>query len=85
MELTNWPNRSIWPTYTIIFVNVALIFSILFSLDLRFALYLSFKNQDGRIDYNEFVAMMQKGNANLGKKGLLSSFSIGFREALSVC
>lgn len=25
--------------------------------------------QDGRIDYNEFVAMMQKGNAGLGKKG----------------
>jgi calcium-dependent protein kinase len=41
--------------------------------------------QDGRIDYNEFVAMMQKGNANLGKKDLQSSFSIGFREALSVC
>jgi calcium-dependent protein kinase len=41
--------------------------------------------QDGRIDYNEFVAMMQKGNANLGKKDLQSSFSIGFREALSFC
>uniref|UniRef100_A0A2N9H6M4 non-specific serine/threonine protein kinase n=1 Tax=Fagus sylvatica TaxID=28930 RepID=A0A2N9H6M4_FAGSY len=43
------------------------------------------QDNDGRIDYNEFVAMMQKGNANLGKKGLQSSFSIGFREALSVC
>ncbi|KAB1222533.1 Calcium-dependent protein kinase 2 [Morella rubra] len=43
------------------------------------------QDNDGRIDYNEFVAMMQKGNAGLGKKGLQSSFSIGFREALSVC
>lgn len=33
--------------------------------------------QDGRIDYNEFVAMMQDG---LGK-GLQKSMSIGFREA----
>jgi hypothetical protein len=54
--------------------------SILFGLKIC----LIFVFQDGRIDYNEFVAMMQKGNANLGKKGLQSSFSIGFREALSV-
>lgn len=40
--------------------------------------------QDGRIDYNEFVAMMQKGNAGLGKKGLQNNFSIGFREALKI-
>jgi hypothetical protein len=39
--------------------------------------------QDGTIDYNEFVAMMRKGNAaGVGKKGLENSFSIGFREAL---
>ncbi|KAK6139765.1 hypothetical protein DH2020_018263 [Rehmannia glutinosa] len=25
------------------------------------------QNNDGRIDYNEFVAMMQKGNTNFGK------------------
>ncbi|RVW58096.1 Calcium-dependent protein kinase 1 [Vitis vinifera] len=37
---------------------------------------------DGRIDYNEFVAMMQKGNPGIGKKGLQTSFSMGFREAL---
>lgn len=38
--------------------------------------------QDGRIDYNEFVAMMHKGNAGtVAKKGLENSFSIGFREA----
>ena len=43
--------------------------------------------QDGKIDFNEFVAMMQKGNADLGLNGLKStnSFSVGFREALSVC
>jgi calcium-dependent protein kinase len=40
--------------------------------------------QDGRIDYNEFVAMMQKPPAGLPNKkaGLQNSFSIGFREAL---
>ncbi|XP_054786438.1 calcium-dependent protein kinase 1 [Prosopis cineraria] len=38
------------------------------------------QNNDGRIDYNEFVAMMQKGNVPvIGKKGLEHSFSIGFR------
>lgn len=40
--------------------------------------------QDGRIDYNEFVAMMQMGNPGIGKKGLQNSFSIGFREALKL-
>lgn len=45
-----------------------------------------FMFQDGRIDYNEFVAMMQKGNVDLGKKGLNdTSFSVGFREAMPVC
>lgn len=47
------------------------------------------QDNDGRIDYNEFVAMMQKGNAEMGKMGGLkssSSFStVGFREALPVC
>jgi calcium-dependent protein kinase len=51
------------------------------STDFAFALCL----QDGRIDFNEFVAMMQKGNAELGKNGLQgNNFGIGFREALSV-
>lgn len=46
-----------------------------------------FAFQDGRIDYNEFVAMMHRGNAEMGKRGRKgsSSFSIGFREALPVC
>ncbi|KAA8539057.1 hypothetical protein F0562_025749 [Nyssa sinensis] len=43
------------------------------------------QDNDGRIDYNEFVAMMQKGNAGVGgKKGLENSFSIGFRQALKL-
>ncbi|PON98383.1 Calcium dependent protein kinase [Trema orientale] len=44
------------------------------------------QDNDGRIDYNEFVAMMQKDNADLGRKVLKnSSFSVGFREVQPVC
>ncbi|KAK7278761.1 hypothetical protein RJT34_23797 [Clitoria ternatea] len=45
------------------------------------------QNNDGRIDYNEFVAMMQRGNPELGKRGRKgsTSFKVGFREALPVC
>ncbi|KAL5806373.1 hypothetical protein ACOSQ3_029268 [Xanthoceras sorbifolium] len=44
------------------------------------------QDNDGRIDYNEFVAMMQKGNSELGKKGQQNrGFGIGYREALQVC
>lgn len=43
------------------------------------------QDNDGRIDYNEFVAMMQKGNVDLDKKGLQNSIDMGFREALKVC
>ncbi|KAK9170242.1 hypothetical protein Syun_002382 [Stephania yunnanensis] len=42
------------------------------------------QDNDGRIDYNEFVAMMRKGNAGFPKKAMQSSFSIGFREALKL-
>ncbi|KAL0426621.1 UNVERIFIED_CONTAM: Calcium-dependent protein kinase [Sesamum latifolium] len=38
------------------------------------------QNNDGRIDYNEFVAMMQKGNADFGKKRYQNNFNIGFRR-----
>jgi calcium-dependent protein kinase len=43
-------------------------------------------SQDGRIDYEEFVAMMQKPTLGLARKsgGLQNSFSIGFREALRI-
>ncbi|XP_044487301.1 calcium-dependent protein kinase 26-like [Mangifera indica] len=44
------------------------------------------QDHDGRIDYNEFVAMMQKGNNDLNKKVEENrGFGIGFREALPVC
>ncbi|XP_071930157.1 calcium-dependent protein kinase 1 isoform X2 [Coffea arabica] len=44
------------------------------------------QDNDGRIDYNEFVAMMQRGNPVVGggKKSLENSFSINFREALKL-
>jgi calcium-dependent protein kinase len=42
------------------------------------------QDNDGRIDYNEFVAMMHKGHVVGGgvKKGLENSFSVRFRESL---
>ncbi|XP_050227604.1 calcium-dependent protein kinase 26-like [Mercurialis annua] len=44
------------------------------------------QDNDGRIDYKEFVAMMQKGNSEMSKNGLKGrSLGIGFREALQVC
>ncbi|GAA0153752.1 non-receptor serine/threonine protein kinase [Lithospermum erythrorhizon] len=44
------------------------------------------QDDDGRIDYNEFVAMMHKGNPAFGggKKGLENSFSVAFRDALKL-
>lgn len=38
------------------------------------------QDNDGRIDYSEFVAMMQ--DSGFGKKGVQSSLGIGFREGL---
>ncbi|XP_022766925.1 calcium-dependent protein kinase 1-like [Durio zibethinus] len=44
------------------------------------------QDNDGRIDYNEFVAMMQKGNPEFGRKGRQGKgFSVTFSEALPVC
>ncbi|XP_019069281.1 calcium-dependent protein kinase 26-like [Solanum lycopersicum] len=43
------------------------------------------QDNDGRIDYNEFVAMMHKGNADLGKKRLPNNFNIGYREPMLAC
>ncbi|XP_055818931.1 calcium-dependent protein kinase 26-like [Solanum dulcamara] len=43
------------------------------------------QDNDGRIDYNEFVAMMHKGNADFGKKRLPNNFNIGYREAMVAC
>nr|CAB3465907.1 unnamed protein product [Digitaria exilis] len=41
------------------------------------------QDNDGRIDYNEFVAMMQKSTPGFGKKGHQYNLSIGFRDALN--
>ncbi|GER44819.1 calcium-dependent protein kinase [Striga asiatica] len=40
------------------------------------------QDNDGRIDYNEFVAMMQKGNGDFGNKRYQSKSDDGFREAM---
>jgi calcium-dependent protein kinase len=40
--------------------------------------------QDGRIDYNEFVTMMQRSTSGFGKKGHRSNISIGLRDALKL-
>ncbi|KAF3678204.1 Calcium-dependent protein kinase 5 [Capsicum annuum] len=42
------------------------------------------QDNDGRIDYSEFKAMMQKGNVNFGNRRLPNNFSIGFRDATKV-
>ncbi|CAI9091424.1 OLC1v1026457C1 [Oldenlandia corymbosa var. corymbosa] len=44
------------------------------------------QDNDGRIDYKEFVAMMQRGNpvAGGGRRGLEDSISINFREAFKL-
>lgn len=43
------------------------------------------QNNDGRIDYNEFVAMMQRGSATTGKRQPKNSLDGGLGKALSVC
>ncbi|KAL6851928.1 hypothetical protein ACP4OV_020113 [Aristida adscensionis] len=40
------------------------------------------QDNDGRIDYNEFVAMMQKTTTGFAKKDHQYNLSIGFRDAL---
>ncbi|KAJ3674560.1 hypothetical protein LUZ60_005176 [Juncus effusus] len=42
------------------------------------------QDNDGRIDYNEFVTMMHKGNTAFGKKGNKANLSFGLREALKL-
>ncbi|KAH0909177.1 hypothetical protein HID58_032498 [Brassica napus] len=38
-------------------------------------------HNDGRIDYGEFVAMMQKGNAGIGRRTMRNSLNISMRDA----
>uniref|UniRef100_A0A0C9QMZ9 non-specific serine/threonine protein kinase n=1 Tax=Wollemia nobilis TaxID=56998 RepID=A0A0C9QMZ9_9CONI len=40
------------------------------------------QDNDGRIDYNEFVAMMHKGNNVFGRKGTQKNLTSGLRDAL---
>nr|GEV61980.1 calcium-dependent protein kinase 26-like [Tanacetum cinerariifolium] len=40
------------------------------------------QNNDGRIDYSEFVAMMHKGTAHMARNRTKNSFIIGFKEPL---
>uniref|UniRef100_A0A0E0GUP4 non-specific serine/threonine protein kinase n=1 Tax=Oryza nivara TaxID=4536 RepID=A0A0E0GUP4_ORYNI len=42
------------------------------------------QDNDGRIDYNEFVEMMQKGNNAMGKMGQHSTGNFGLGEALKL-
>ncbi|KAL6965180.1 Calcium-dependent protein kinase 5 [Sarracenia purpurea var. burkii] len=39
------------------------------------------QDNDGRIDYQEFVAMMQKGNAGIGRRTMRSSLNLNTRDA----
>ncbi|KAL1545619.1 Calcium-dependent protein kinase 25 [Salvia divinorum] len=43
------------------------------------------QDNDGRIDYNEFVAMMHRGNKDFSNKIFKNSFGVGFKEAMPVC
>jgi calcium-dependent protein kinase len=49
-----------------------------------FLIHPSYFLQDGRIDYNEFVAMMQKGDNPLGRKGYQSNGNFGLGDALKL-
>nr|GMC88174.1 calcium-dependent protein kinase 26 [Ipomoea batatas]GME13337.1 calcium-dependent protein kinase 26 [Ipomoea batatas]GME18886.1 calcium-dependent protein kinase 26 [Ipomoea batatas] len=39
------------------------------------------QDNDGRIDYGEFVAMMTKGNAGIGRRTMRNSVNISMRDA----
>ncbi|KMZ69668.1 Calcium-dependent protein kinase [Zostera marina] len=42
------------------------------------------QDHDGRIDYNEFAAMMQMGNTNVDTNGSQTNFNIDLRGALKL-
>ncbi|EFJ22408.1 calcium dependent protein kinase 1 [Selaginella moellendorffii] len=42
------------------------------------------QDNDGRIDYSEFVTMMRKGAGGIGRKTMRNSLSITFRDLLTV-
>lgn len=43
--------------------------------------FLCWSEQDGKIDYGEFVEMMQKGNAGVGRRTMRNSLNISMRDA----
>lgn len=43
---------------------------------------INFHLQDGQIDYNEFAAMMRKGNGGVGRRTMRNSLNIHLGEAL---
>lgn len=68
--------------------RVLMQFNILYTFNLNYASPLSrhqismfFCLQDGRIDYGEFVAMMQKGNAGIGRRTMRNSLNMSMRDA----
>ncbi|XP_059654132.1 calcium-dependent protein kinase 5 isoform X2 [Cornus florida] len=42
------------------------------------------QDNDGRIDYGEFVAMMQKGNAGIGRRTMQGSLNLSMKDALGL-
>ncbi|KAH1263977.1 Calcium-dependent protein kinase 4 [Glycine max] len=42
------------------------------------------QDNDGRIDYGEFAAMMQKGNAGIGRRTMRNSLNLSMRDAPNV-
>ena len=40
--------------------------------------------QDGRIDYNEFVAMMRKGNGAIGRRTMRNSLNFSRKDNLPI-
>ncbi|KAL5100995.1 hypothetical protein RYX36_005322 [Vicia faba] len=41
------------------------------------------QDNDGRIDYSEFSAMMQKGNVGVGRRTMRNSLNLSMRDAPS--
>ncbi|KAJ7563894.1 hypothetical protein O6H91_03G129300 [Diphasiastrum complanatum] len=42
------------------------------------------QNNDGKIDYNEFVAMMRKGNGGIGRRTMRMTFNSGLKNPLMI-
>lgn len=58
--------------------SILLLVRLLIKVSNCFATFALF--QDGRIDYGEFVAMMQKGNAGVGRRTMRNSLNMSMRD-----